>query len=172
MSGPMSAPRRSLARTSVLAAVVLLAASCGDDSGDDATATGAESGDTGPTIDESLIGEVQTFDVGAMDGCELGDDGVDHCIHVEEIVDYEQTPPVGGAHAHFPQTCRFWDEPLYNEPAVHSLEHGAVWITYDPDLPEDQLGIIRDMAEHPQVMASPWVDSGHPTPVVLSAWGR
>ena len=56
--------------------------------------------------------------------------------HVTSPVQYAQQPPVGGDHTGYWQNCGIYDEPIQPlEPAVHSLEHGAVWITYDPSLP-------------------------------------
>ena len=51
------------------------------------------------------------------------------------------TPPVGGVHNPTWQNCMgdVYDAQIANEHAVHSLEHGAVWITYRPDLPKDQV---------------------------------
>jgi hypothetical protein len=90
--------------------------------------------------------------------------------HVDGIVDYEQTPPVGGPHQPVWQTCDFYDTPIPNERAVHSMEHGAVWITYSPDLAADQLAVIEDYADgEREVLASPFDDL--PSPVVASAWG-
>ncbi len=55
--------------------------------------------------------------------------------------------------------------------AVHSLEHGAVWITYRPDLLPDQVTRIRQIAKgQAYVLASPYPDL--PAPVVVSAWER
>ncbi|MEE2045883.1 DUF3105 domain-containing protein, partial [Nocardiopsis tropica] len=61
--------------------------------------------------------------------------------HVEtgQPVDYEQSPPVGGDHWSAWQNCGVYPEPVTPEFAVHSLEHGAVWINYEPGLPEDQV---------------------------------
>jgi hypothetical protein len=53
---------------------------------------------------------------------------------------------------------------------VHSLEHGAVWITFHPDLPPDQVGALRRLARQTFVIASPFPDL--PTPIVASAWGH
>src|ERR687891_454587 len=72
---------------------------------------------------------------------------LDQYHHTEETVPYSQIPPVGGPHDPVWQNCGFYDMPVRDENAVHSLEHGAVWITYSPDLPQDQVDELRDIAE-------------------------
>src|SRR3954468_23491462 len=52
--------------------------------------------------------------------------------HVTGNVSYPQTPPVGGDHNSVWLNCGIYDQPVPNENAVHDLEHGAVWITYQP----------------------------------------
>jgi hypothetical protein len=54
--------------------------------------------------------------------------------HVVGTVDYPESPPVGGRHDPEWADCSgtVYPAPIRNENAVHSLEHGAVWITYDP----------------------------------------
>ena len=58
--------------------------------------------------------------------------------HTEAAVDYPQSPPAGGDHNPVWQNAGFYEEPVQNETAVHTLEHGAVWITYQPDLPRNR----------------------------------
>ncbi|WP_437686657.1 DUF3105 domain-containing protein [Sorangium sp. So ce176] len=84
---------------------------------------------------------------------------------------YKQNPPVGGDHAPEWQNCGFYDAPVLNEHAVHSMEHGAVWITYRPDLPKHEIDTLRALARgQPYVLVSPYANL--PAPVVASAWGR
>jgi hypothetical protein len=90
--------------------------------------------------------------------------------HTEAPVDYPQSPPVWGDHNPVWQNCGFYSKPIRNENAVHSLEHGAVWITYRPDLPQGQVETIKNLAEKSYVLASPY--PGLPSPVVVSAWGK
>jgi Protein of unknown function (DUF3105) len=91
-------------------------------------------------------------------------------LHVEGPVSYPQTPPVGGNHAPIWQNCGFYDTPIPNESAVHSLEHSAVWITYQPDLPDEEVDALRQLAHRqPYVLVSPFPDL--PAPIVASAWG-
>lgn len=91
--------------------------------------------------------------------------------HVQTPVSYLQTPGVGGNHAPIWQNCGFYDTPIANENAVHSLEHGAVWVTYRPDLPEAQIERLRRLAHrHTYILVSPFPDL--PAPVVVSAWGH
>ncbi|MBZ0283910.1 MAG: DUF3105 domain-containing protein [Anaerolineae bacterium] len=90
--------------------------------------------------------------------------------HTDAAVEYPQTPPAGGPHNAVWQTCGVYVEPLVNEHAVHSLEHGAVWITYQPDLPADQLQTLQDLTRrgtHRLLSPYPGIDS----PIVVSAWG-
>jgi hypothetical protein len=55
--------------------------------------------------------------------------------HVSTPVQYDQSPPVGGPHDGEWADCTgtVYDVDIRHENAVHSMEHGAVWITYNPD---------------------------------------
>lgn len=93
--------------------------------------------------------------------------------HIAGTVDYETDPPMGGAHDPAWQNCngRVYDSPLRNENAVHSLEHGAVWITYRPDLAADQLDALKAKVtgtDYTFLSPYPSLDA----PLALSAWGR
>jgi Protein of unknown function (DUF3105) len=148
----------------VVAVVVSLLGACGGDDGDDTASDGngdeaAQESTTSPA-GEVQVGVVQTFEDLSQDHAAIG-----------ETITYDRTPPVGGEHWEAWQDCGFYDEPVRSEAAVHSMEHGAVWITYRPDLPDDQVEQIRTFAEQPYVLASPWEDDSLPVPVVLSAWG-
>ena len=85
-------------------------------------------------------------------------------------VTYPQTPPVGGAHSTIWQNCGVYSTPVRNEYAVHSLEHGAMWITYRPGLPASEIAkILDDVTAQPYALVSPY--PGLPSAVVASAWG-
>ena len=90
--------------------------------------------------------------------------------HVTGTVTYPQNPPVGGSHNATLLTCGIYDRSVSNENAVHALEHGAVWITYRPDLPVGDVTTLRDLVRgHGHALLSPYL--GLPAPVVASAWG-
>ncbi len=89
--------------------------------------------------------------------------------HVETPQTYAQTPPVGGAHSGTVQNCGIYDTPVPDERAVHSMEHGAVWLTYRPDLAAADVERLRGLARgHTHILLSPYPDN--PTPIVASAW--
>lgn len=88
--------------------------------------------------------------------------------HVDGKVTYQQTPPVGGPHNQVWLNCGIYNAPVANENAVHSLEHGAVWITYQPKLAAaDVQHLVSLVKGHSFVILSPY--DGLPTPVVASA---
>jgi hypothetical protein len=90
--------------------------------------------------------------------------------HSEAPQTYDQTPPAGGVHTAVWQNCGIYDQPVRNETAVHSLEHGAVWIAYRPDLPAAAVEALRNLARgHSHVLVAPYPDL--PQPIVATAWG-
>jgi hypothetical protein len=91
--------------------------------------------------------------------------------HVTTNVTYPQSPPVGGKHNPVWQNCAIYTSPVANEHAVHSLEHGAVWVTYRPDLPAAQLTALKaDVQDNPYRLLSPY--PGLKKAISLQAWGR
>ena len=98
----------------------------------------------------------------------------DH-THVNGPVTYDRVPPAGGAHNPVQLNCGVYNQTVPNENAVHSLEHGAVWITYQPTLPADQVGALQQFVTTHYVggerylILSPY--AGLPSPIVATAWG-
>lgn len=91
--------------------------------------------------------------------------------HVEGKVDYKESPPVGGEHNAIWLNCGTYDVPVPNEHAVHSLEHGAVWITYDPELPEADVKKLDEALPDTYTLLSPY-EGDMDSKIVLSAWGH
>ncbi len=95
--------------------------------------------------------------------------------HVTGVVQYDHVPPAGGPHSAEWLNCGVYDQPVPAENAVHSLEHGAVWVTYQPDLANALVAELQREAEanyvglQRYVIVSPY--PGLPAPVVVSAWG-
>ncbi|KDN86175.1 DUF3105 domain-containing protein [Kitasatospora cheerisanensis] len=92
--------------------------------------------------------------------------------HVQTDVKYPQTPPVGGDHNPVWATCmgNVYDQPIKNENAVHSLEHGAVWVTYNGKATPDDIKTLSDKVKATQYsMMSPYPDEEGT--ITLSAWG-
>ena len=91
--------------------------------------------------------------------------------HREGPIEYDALPPVGGPHHPRWLACDVYDEPVPAEVAVHSLEHGAVWLTHAPDLPEEQVEQLAELAElnREYVLVSPL--RGLDSRVVAVAWG-
>lgn len=138
------------------AAIAALVTS-GDD--DEPSAGGGDrSGDTSSTAPvEANLDDVEVYE-------DLSPD------HVTGDVEYEQSPPVGGPHHQEWLDCGVYDEPVPEENVVHDLEHGTVWITYDPDA-VDAEGVDQLAAVLPDNgILSPY--PGLSSPVVLTVWGR
>ncbi len=96
-------------------------------------------------------------------------------VHVEPASvdykgEYDMDPPAGGPHWSGWLNCGIYTEPQENERAVHALEHGAVWVTYNPDeVSGSDLDTLRNRMPKTYSILSPY--PGLDSPVVASAWG-
>ena len=153
-------PRRWTLLSTGLAVVLLLAGCGGGDEGEQSaptTSTPVTRATTTSSTIKSIEG-VQTFTVDAG--------------HREGTIAYPHTPPVGGIHNPVWMPCGFYDQPVPNERAVHSVEHGAIWITYRPDLPQAEVDALAALARSRNlILVSRW-DEGLPSPLVATGWGR
>lgn len=113
-------------------------------------------------VDENLVSgdyaeRLQTFE--GLDG-----------THTESRVTYEQTPPAGGPHNPGWLNCGVYAEEQVDEYAVHALEHGAVWITYDPAFTtDDEVDALVALAPDTYTVISPYPGIGES--MAISAWG-
>lgn len=91
--------------------------------------------------------------------------------HTSDAVDYTESPPVGGPHDAAWQTCDFYDGTIRSENAVHSLEHGSVWITYRPDISDEEKERLQDVRGSDQyVLVSEYAEQE--SPIVATAWNN
>lgn len=81
----------------------------------------------------------------------------------------ESLPPAGGLHKGIWQNCGIYDEPIDGANAVHSLEHGALWIAYQPTLSDADVQALQDIARSNNfLLLSPY--PGLSSPIVLTVW--
>ncbi|MFC9132456.1 DUF3105 domain-containing protein [Streptomyces sp. NPDC057099] len=93
--------------------------------------------------------------------------------HVTKDVKYASEPPVGGDHNQAWMNCNgdVYTKQLDNTNAVHSLEHGAVWVTYNADAKKADIdALAAKVKKTPYTLMSPMDDQKDP--IMLSAWGH
>ncbi|MFF1385659.1 DUF3105 domain-containing protein [Arthrobacter sp. NPDC058288] len=91
--------------------------------------------------------------------------------HTSEPVSYPRTPATGGDHAPVWTNCGIYTTAVQQTQAVHSLEHGAVWLSYRPDLAKDQIAELTSLAGgQDYLLLSPVPDQA--SPVTVTAWGK
>ncbi|MEW1720748.1 DUF3105 domain-containing protein [Streptomyces sp. NPDC093109] len=93
--------------------------------------------------------------------------------HVTKEVSYPMTPPVGGDHNQVWMNCDgdVYDKAVPEMNAVHSLEHGAVWVTYNDKASEsDVKALAEKVKKTPYSLMSPVQDQKGA--IMLSAWGK
>ncbi|MFI6488323.1 DUF3105 domain-containing protein [Streptomyces sp. NPDC050564] len=93
--------------------------------------------------------------------------------HVTKTVTYPMEPPVGGDHNQVWMNCNgdVYTKAINNMNAVHSLEHGAVWVTYNSKASDaDVKALAAKVKKTPYTLMSPVEDQKDP--IMLSAWGK
>lgn len=90
--------------------------------------------------------------------------------HVDAKVTYAQKPGVGGDHNPVWLNCGIYEKPVPENNAVHSLEHGAVWVSYDGVSDAELATLKQDVGDKTYMLLSPYPDQG--AKIKLTAWGE
>ncbi|MDE0066293.1 MAG: DUF3105 domain-containing protein [Acidimicrobiaceae bacterium] len=159
-------------RVWLIVAFALVMSACGDSG----SSTEPEPEPAAPTPVETVVAAVEVcpdavnpapgrLPVGEV--LELSDQGREHVI----CADYARTPPASGAHFPAWQNCGIYAIPIQNQTAVHSLEHGAVWVAYQPGLDATVLQTMTERLKSERfALVAPY--PGLSNPIVLTAWTR
>nr|WP_246280090.1 DUF3105 domain-containing protein [Nocardioides daedukensis] len=115
---------------------------------------GSANGQVGP-VDTKDLAAVQKFEVPSIQ-------------HTPETVDYPQSPPVGGNHDGAWLECGVYDEQVREENAVHALEHGTVWITYDSSLSDSDVAKLAELLPDEGILSP---NEGQSAPAIITVWG-
>jgi len=101
--------------------------------------------------------------------------------HVNGTIYAANEVPAGGNMDAAWQNCGFYPGQIRAENIMHSMEHGAVWVAFDPELSDDDISSLRRFVSRSEkvlrrfvsrsekVVVSPVADIG--APVIVSAWG-
>ncbi|MFD3703777.1 DUF3105 domain-containing protein [Nocardia sp. NPDC058658] len=99
--------------------------------------------------------------------------GQQHVLRTQRVA-YPTIPAVGGPHDSQWAACTgvVYAKALRTENAVHSLEHGAVWIAYNPAKvsAEDQATLSARVTDRQYTLMSPIPGMDHP--ISLQSWGH
>ena len=111
-------------------------------------------------------------------GDEHQDDGRKHVAQNEAPEYGDGKPPTSGDHGEPIPKGEYKDElPDYN--TIHNLEHGYVYISYQPDLPQEQIDKIKTLFFAPysneeftpsKVIMAP--RAANESPIIMSSWNR
>jgi hypothetical protein len=89
-------------------------------------------------------------------------------------VAYDKAPPYGGKHDPYWANCTgtVYAKAVRNENMVHALEHGAVWIAYNPQKVSgvDIRALAAKVDGQPYLMLSPYPNLDKP--VSIQSWGH
>ena len=140
---------------------------------------GADLADVLPTVSTMAASSAPLPSPETRDGSGGSPEGIEGVVsvpvtsadHVRHDVEYPTAPPAGGPHLGAWLNCGFYTVPVLDELAVHSLEHGAVWVTYRSDVPAGALSDLAALATRlPYLLVSPY--EAQDSPLVLTAWAR
>jgi hypothetical protein len=98
-------------------------------------------------------------------------EGRDHVASGQEVA-YASAAPTSGTHAASSPRCGIYSQQMPAEFAVHSLEHGAVVIWYQPSLDTEEISGLEAVVNRfdDRVILSPNAELTQP--VVATGWNR
>jgi Protein of unknown function (DUF3105) len=157
----------------VMAAALTLLAGCSSRTGPDAGGESGEAADTPAAAREFTPSKDNEDPSLRIEGIEVKTYRPMHAREGQRVA-YDEFPPFGGAHDPSWADCSgvVYTKPVRNENMVHSLEHGAVWIAYNPTMVSgiNLESLAKKVDGQPYLMLSPYPDLGRP--VSLQSWGH
>lgn len=121
---------------------------------------GGSPGTTGPEVQGELHHQdFKSLGQGHIPSCKFGEPA------------HNSNPPTSGCHDAQPAAWGIYDDAVKDEKAVHNLEHGGIWIAYNPDkISAEELeklaSVARDLRK--KVLMAPRRDN--PAKISLVAW--
>jgi len=85
---------------------------------------------------------------------------------------YNSNPPSSGPHWASPAEKGIYEQPIPDETALHNLEHGHIWIAYDPSIGDEVKSKLSEIVESDgwKIIMSP--REGNDAKIALVGWGR
>ena len=108
-------------------------------------------------------------------GIEQADHGREHVSSKEYGGDQ---PPTSGSHAN-PVAWGVYDTEVRDDQVIHVMEHGGIYVSYQPDLPQDQIEKLKKLLSEPfsnpefqpkKIVLAP--RAANKSPIELSSWRR
>ena len=108
-------------------------------------------------------------------GVEQADHGREHVSSKEYGGDQ---PPTSGSHAN-PVAWGVYDTEVRDDQVIHNMEHGGIYVSYQPDLPQDQIEKLKGLLSAPfsnsefkptKIVLAP--RQANKSPIELSSWRR
>lgn len=95
-----------------------------------------------------------------------------HLAPGSPIPEYNSDPPTSGPHDPTPAPCGIYREPVPDQAWLHSLEHGAVVIQYDPTVSSTEVEALEQAVRSNggEIILAPRPDN--PAQYSLVAWTR
>ena len=108
----------------------------------------------------------------ALVGEEIVEQGANHVNSEEPSFDYNSNPPTSGPHLSNLQPCDSYDNEVPDRAVLHSLEHGAIWITYQDKDDEELVNQLKELFKEnsAKVILSP--RSENDSAIAIASWTR
>lgn len=105
-------------------------------------------------------------------GEEIEDLGSNHITQGDSVTTYNSNPPTSGPHWPSPAECKIYNEKVPDEAVVHSLEHGAVWVSYKDAEDKDLVAKLEEVVNRNpgKIILSP--RSANDADIALVSWNR
>ena len=116
---------------------------------------------TRPAIEKKLVGEA------------VPEQGREHIAQGStEHGPYSSNPPTSGPHWPQQAECKIYTQEIADEAAIHSLEHGAAWISYKNKTDSALIKKLTDLVQKNsnKLLLSP--RSKNDSSIAIASWGR